>query len=59
MGVRACCVRDVTNQGAGLYLNDLTMVPAEFGISFDNFRTMRRCRLIWRDGDFVGASFQC
>jgi hypothetical protein len=57
-GVHACCVRDVTNQGAGLRLNGLTMVPSEFGISFDNFRTMRRCRLIWRDGDFVGASFQ-
>jgi hypothetical protein len=57
-GVHACCVRDVTNQGAGLRLNGLIMVPSEFGISFDNFRTMRRCRLIWRDGDFVGASFQ-
>jgi hypothetical protein len=57
-GVHACCVRDVTNHGAGLRLNGLIMVPSEFGISFDNFRTMRRCRLIWRDGDFVGASFQ-
>jgi hypothetical protein len=57
-GVHACCVRDVTNQGAGLRLNGLIMVPSEFGISFDNFRTMRRCRLIWRDGDFVGASFR-
>jgi hypothetical protein len=39
-------------------LNGLFMAPSEFGISFDNFRTMRRCRLIWRDGNFVGASFQ-
>jgi hypothetical protein len=57
-GVHTCCVRDVTNQGAGFRLNGLIMVPSEFGISFDNFRTMRRCRLIWRDGDFAGASFQ-
>jgi hypothetical protein len=28
---------------------------SEFGISFDNFHTMRRCRLIWRAGDFVGG----
>jgi hypothetical protein len=54
----ACCVRDVTNHGAGLKLNGLNIVPSEFGISFDNFRTMRRCRLIWRDGDFVGAAFE-
>jgi hypothetical protein len=56
-GVRACCVRNVTNHGAGL-LNGLTIVPSGFGISFDNFRTMRRCRLIWRDGDFVGVAFE-
>jgi hypothetical protein len=54
----ACCVRDVTNQGAGLKLNGLNIVPSEFGISFDNFRTMRRCRLIWRDGDLVGVKFE-
>jgi hypothetical protein len=54
--VHACCVRDVTNHGAGLRLNGLNILPSEFDISLDNFRTMRRCRLIWRDGDFVGAS---
>ena len=54
--VHACCVRDVTNHGAGLRLNGLNILSSEFGISFDNFRTMRRCRLIWRDGDFVGAA---
>jgi hypothetical protein len=58
VGVHTCCVRDVTNHGAGLGLNGLNILPSEFDISFDTFRTMRRCRLIWRDGDFVGASFQ-
>jgi hypothetical protein len=57
-GVRACSVRNVTNHGAGIRLNGLNIVPSEFDISFDNFRTTRRCRLIWRDGDFVGASFE-
>jgi hypothetical protein len=56
--VQTCCVRDVTNHGAGIQLTGLNIVPSEFGISFDNFRTMRRCRLIWRDGDFVGAAFE-
>jgi hypothetical protein len=56
--VHACCVCDVTNHGAGLRLTGLNILPSEFGISFDNFRTMRRCRLIWRDGDFVGAAFE-
>jgi len=57
-GVYACHVRDVTNHGAGVRLNGLNIVPFDFGISFDNFRTMRKCRLIWRDGDFVGAAFE-
>jgi hypothetical protein len=57
-GVHSCCVRDVTNDGAGIRLSALNMVPSDFGISFDNFRTMRRCRLVWREGDFVGAAFE-
>jgi hypothetical protein len=57
-GVYSCCVRDVTNDGAGIRLNGLNIVPSEFDISFDNFRTTRRCRLIWRDGDFIGAKFE-
>jgi hypothetical protein len=56
--VHACCVRDVTNHGAGVKLNGVNIVPSDFDISFDNFRTMRRCRLIWRDGDFAGAAFE-
>jgi hypothetical protein len=56
--VHPCCVRNVTNHGAGLRLDGVNIVPSEFGISFDNFRTMRRCRLIWRNGDFVGAAFE-
>lgn len=56
--VHACCVRDVTNDGAAIRLNGLNIVPSDFGISFDNFRTMRRCRLVWREGDFLGAAFE-
>ena len=56
--VHACCVRDITNKGAGLGLNGLNIVPFEFGISFDNFHTMRRCRLIWRHEDFLGVAFE-
>jgi hypothetical protein len=56
--VHACCVRNITNHSAGLRLNILNIVPSEFGISFDNFRTMRRCRLIWRDGNLVGVAFE-
>ena len=57
-GVYSCCVRDVTNDGAGIRLNWLNIVPFEFDLSFDNFRTVHRCRLIWRDGDYIGLKFE-
>jgi hypothetical protein len=56
-GIFACGIRDVTNQGAGIRLNGLDLLPVHFDLSFDNFRTSRRCHLIWRDGDFVGVEF--
>ena len=58
VGVRACFVRDVTNVGAGIRMHELPMLPLSFKLSFDNFRTARACRLIWRDGDFIGVAFE-
>ena len=55
--VFSCCVRDVTNQGAGIRLEGLNVLPVDFDLSFDNFRTIRKSRLIWREGDFVGVEF--
>lgn len=57
-GVFSCCVRDVTNSGAGIRLERLNVLPVEFDLSFDNFRTIRKCRLIWRDADCVGVTFE-
>jgi hypothetical protein len=54
-GVHACCVRDVTNLGAGIRLAGLKILPLDFDLSFDNFRTMRKCRLIWREDDLIGV----
>jgi hypothetical protein len=54
--VHGCCVRDVTNLGAGIRLNGMNIIPSEFGVSFDNFCMMRRCRMNWRDSDFVGVT---
>jgi hypothetical protein len=57
-GVFSCCVRDVTNSGAGIRLERLNVLPVEFDLSFDNFRTVRKCRLVWRETDFVGVAFE-
>jgi hypothetical protein len=57
-GVCSCGVTDITNAGAGLRTQDLRAIPLYFELSFDKFRTSRNCRLIWRDGDFLGVAFE-
>jgi hypothetical protein len=57
-GVFACEARDVTNVGAQIRLNGLNVLPPNFELSFDNFHTARKCRLIWRRGDFIGVAFE-
>jgi hypothetical protein len=57
-GARSCGVTDITNLGAGIRTQDLPALPLNFELSFDNFRTVRKCRLTWRDGDFVGVAFE-
>jgi hypothetical protein len=57
-GVQSCTVRDVTNSGAGILAQNLQIMPLEFALSFDGFRTLRMCRLIWRQDDFLGAAFE-
>jgi hypothetical protein len=56
-GVFSCGLRDATNLGAGIRLNGLNIVPLNFDLSVDNFRTIRMCRLVWRDNDFIGVAF--
>jgi len=57
-GVLTCRVQDVTNVGAGIELHSLNLLPMDFELSFDKFHTVRECRVIWRQGDFVGVAFQ-
>ncbi len=44
-GVSTCLVRNITNAGAGIQLRDLKIFPLNFDVSFDNFRTVRKCRV--------------
>jgi hypothetical protein len=53
--VHSCWVRDVTNVGAGIATKNLSAVPLNFELSFDNFRTIRKCQLIWRNGTWSGS----
>lgn len=43
-GAFSCTVRDVTKRGASVRLEGLSVLPLEFDLSFDNFRTIRNAR---------------
>lgn len=58
VGISSCTVCDVTNSGAGIRLQGLKILPLEFALSFDNFRSVRMCRLVWRQSDFFGVAFE-
>jgi hypothetical protein len=57
-GLRSCGITDISSAGAGIRAHELPAVPLDFELSFDNFRTGRKCRLAWRDGDFLGVAFE-
>jgi hypothetical protein len=37
--IYSCGVRDLSDRGIGLRLNDLPLLPTEFNLSLDGFRT--------------------
>jgi hypothetical protein len=52
-----CGIRDLAVYGVGLDLRKFRLLPTEFGLSFDGFRTEFMCRLVWRDRDRGGVEF--
>ena len=57
-GVYPCIARNLTKSNAGMYSYGLGLLPVYFYVTFDNFRTIGRCRLIWRYRDDFGVAFE-
>ena len=57
--VHPCTVQDVTTEGARVQLApDLAgSLPDVFDLSFDECRTLRRCRVVWREQNRIGISW--
>lgn len=52
-----CTVRNVTNNGACLSLMTTRRIPEAFELSFDNFKTVRKCVVTWRRARELGVRF--
>ena len=56
-GVRSCAVRDISDAGVGLRLNDQDGVPPVFKMTLDNFGKVQTCQVVWSRGRYIGATF--
>ena len=56
--VHACVAYDVTQISAQMHSDGLGLLPIDFYVTFDNFRTIGRCRLAWRYRDDIGVVFE-
>lgn len=56
-GVYPCMVMNFHNQGARLHSSTFHTVAFEFDLSFDGFKTTKRCHVVWRDGNTCGVEF--
>jgi c-di-GMP-binding flagellar brake protein YcgR len=52
-----CTIRDLSAGGACLVVPDPVSVPQEFELYFQD-RSVRRCRVVWRNPARVGVAFR-
>jgi hypothetical protein len=57
-GILTCALRDVSDAGVGLRLNDQDVIASTFKITLDNFRNVQTCQVKWSRGRYIGAIFQ-
>jgi hypothetical protein len=53
-----CTVQNLTDGGACLMVANTYGVPQAFELTFEQGRTRRACRVVWRTADKLGVAFQ-
>jgi hypothetical protein len=56
-GVLCCALRDISDSGVGLQLNEREAIAPTFKITLDNFKNVQICQVIWSRGRYLGATF--
>jgi hypothetical protein len=52
-----CVVRNLTNVGVGIDIPNAIDLPEVLGMTFDDGRSIRPCRLVWRTLSKTGVEF--
>ena len=55
--VVACAILNIAATGACVLVPDRADIPDLFALSIDPDETVRRCRVVWRDGTKIGFEF--
>jgi ribosomal protein S1 len=53
-----CTVQNITSSGACLKLANTYGLPETFELTFEQGRTRRICRVVWRTADQIGVAFE-
>ena len=56
--VRSCVAYVVDDTCARLHADGLGLLPIDFYVTFDDFRTVGKCRMTWRWQDDLGVDFE-
>jgi len=56
--VRTCVACEVSQTCARLHSDGLGLLPIDFYVTFDDFLTVGKCRLVWRYQDDIGVVFE-
>ena len=52
-----CIVRNLTDLGARVQISHTAELPEKLTITFDRGRTLRSCRIVWRNPTEAGLEF--
>ena len=53
-----CTVQNITSSGACLKLANTYGMPETFELTFEQGRTRRACRVVWRTNEELGVAFE-
>jgi hypothetical protein len=53
-----CVVQDLSSSGACIQVENLPDASSSFDMSFDGFRSIRACRVVWRKSGKLGLAFE-
>ena len=49
---------DISRTNAVVHADRLGLLPIQFYVTFDDFLTVGKCRLLWRHHDDIGVAFE-